>query len=167
MITRWPHLLVYALCAGTVLFAPAPRLTAQEPGSSASEPITAVIDVTQTGELIGPMMWGHFIENLSSYLEGGLWAELIGDRKFFYPVSNAPLEPPNGRSGWVNRWWPSGPEASVVMDSGRAYVGKHSPRVMLAGDGPRGIRQSSGSPTYPLDAMASLSEDGRAFRWPS
>lgn len=83
MITRWPHLLVCALFTGTL------PLAAHGPGSSASEPITAVIDVTQTGEPIDPMMWGRFIENLSSYLEGGLWAELIGDRKFFYPVSNA------------------------------------------------------------------------------
>lgn len=103
--------------------------------------LRATIDVTKTGEPIEPEMWGHFIENLGTWWETNAWAEMIGDRKFYYPIDNDSIQnPPNGRRG-VNQWTPVGPQSSVVMDSTRGYAGKYSPRITLASSSPRGIRQ--------------------------
>jgi len=119
------------------------------PSLAAQQPIRATIDVTRVGDPINPLMYGQFVENLGNrgegYWEGGVWAELLGDRKFFYPVNNdSVLNPPNSRSRYVNRWWVIGPESAVVMDSVRRYVGKHSPHLTVAGSERRGVRQDVG-----------------------
>jgi alpha-N-arabinofuranosidase len=113
------------------------RVQAQD----APQVLRATIDVTKTGERIEPLMWGHFIENLGNWWEGNAWAELIGDRKFYYRIDNDTIQDPPNRRRWVNQWTPVGPQSSVVMDSARPYVGRHSPRILLAGADPRGIRQ--------------------------
>lgn len=115
---------------------------AQDTGRAVPDPITATVDVTRTGAPIDPLLYGYFIENLGSIFEGGLWAEKIGDRKFFHPVNNdTVLTPPNSRSRFVPRWYPAGPERAVTMDSAGAWVGAHSPRVTLDPGSARGIRQ--------------------------
>ena len=48
---------------------------------------TVRIDVTQTGEPISPYIYGQFIEHLGCCIYGGIWAEMLEDRKFFYPVT--------------------------------------------------------------------------------
>ena len=71
-----------------------------------------------------------------------MWAEMLGDRKFFYPVdSSKELKPPNSRK-FVARWRPLGPDEFVVMDRERAYVGEHSPMVKLEAATPHGIQQA-------------------------
>jgi len=126
------------LAAGLLVLAPAAALAQ---GTTVPQTIQATIDITKTGEPIDPLMWGHFIENLRNWWEGGAWAEMIGDRKFYYPVDNDSIqEPRNGRR--VNQWRPVGPQSGVVMDSTRGYAGKYSPRIALAGTSPRGIRQA-------------------------
>lgn len=135
-----------ARALGSALFAgliTASAAVAQDAGTGpALDLITATVDVTRTGAPIDPLLYGYFIENLGSIFEGGLWAEKLGDRKFFHAVTNdSALTPPNSRSRWVPRWWPVGPEGAVRMDSARAWVGKHSPRVALDPGSARGIRQ--------------------------
>jgi alpha-L-arabinofuranosidase len=105
-------------------------------------PITATIDTRQVGAPVDPLIYGYFIENLGSIFEGGLWAEMLGDRKFFHAVNaDSVLTPTNSRSRFVGRWWPFGPDTRVAMDSARAFVGKHSPRVELEPGSTRGIVQ--------------------------
>ena len=45
------------------------------------------IDATKPGEPIAPLVYGQFIEHLGRCIYGGLWAEMLEDRKFFYPVT--------------------------------------------------------------------------------
>ncbi|HYQ57783.1 MAG TPA: hypothetical protein VEP89_10610 [Draconibacterium sp.] len=105
------------------------------------ENLSATIHIDQTGEPINPFLYGMFSELLHNMFEGGIWAEMISDRKFFYPVDNSEdLVPGNSRRG-QKRWRPVGPEENVVMDMDNIYVGKHSPKVLLNGNGNFGIRQ--------------------------
>ena len=48
---------------------------------------TVRIDVTQTGEPISKYIYGQFIEHLGRCIYGGIWAEMLEDRKFYYPVT--------------------------------------------------------------------------------
>ena len=109
--------------------------------SALPDPIRVSVDISKTSTPINPLLYGHFIENLSNWFEGGVWAEMLGDRKFFYPVNNAELDPPNSRSRFMGRWYPVGSEQYVVADKGHAYVGKLSPRITLHASEVRGIQQ--------------------------
>ncbi len=41
----------------------------------------------RSGAPISPLVYGQFIEHLGRCIYGGLWAEMLEDRKFFYPVT--------------------------------------------------------------------------------
>ncbi|MGD0252684.1 MAG: alpha-N-arabinofuranosidase, partial [Verrucomicrobiota bacterium] len=74
----------------------------------------------------------------------GIWAEMLDDRKFYYPVTSqvpAASTPARGRFA-LRHWTPIGPDESVVMDANHPYVGEHTPLVKLDGTGPRGIQQA-------------------------
>ncbi len=115
-----------------------------------------VIDATQTGEPVSPYVYGQFIEHLGRCIYGGLWAEMLEDRKFFYPVTGeAPaweMYTPGMRS-WDGEghpyellvrspWMIIGEKDAVTMQKENSYVGEHTPRIRLPGDGRRaGIQQ--------------------------
>ena len=47
-------------------------------------------------------IYGHFVEHLGRCIYGGIWAEMLEDRKFYYPVKAdySPwkvIKPPNNR----------------------------------------------------------------------
>jgi alpha-N-arabinofuranosidase len=110
--------------------------------SASAQPVTMTVDASKPGAPISRYMYGFFTELLSNCYEGGMWAEMLGDRKFFYPVdSSKELNPPNSRR-FVARWRPIGPDEFVVMDREHAYVGEHSPMVKLEGATPHGIQQA-------------------------
>ena len=108
-------------------------------------PVRAVIETAETGSPISPYVYGQFVEHIHDLMNDTLWAEMLDDRKFFYPVlAEEPPPPENpGRFGRSHqrRWLAVGPIADVVMDVQEPWVGEHSPRVSLAGNDPRGIRQ--------------------------
>src|ERR1035438_85874 len=65
-------------------------------------------------------------------------AQMWGERKFARPVVSsqpaaAPGNAPAGFRGSREPFRPVGPEGTVEMDAVRPFVGKHSPRVKLAG----------------------------------
>jgi alpha-N-arabinofuranosidase len=120
------------------------------------QPATVVVDVTATGEPISKYVYGQFIEHLGRCIYGGLWAEMLEDRKFFYPVTGeAPawetITP--GPRSWDgdgkpyeilvrSPWLVIGDPTAVAMVKDGAYVGEHSPRVTLPGGGkPAGLLQ--------------------------
>ena len=118
---------------------------------------TVHIDVTQTGEPISPYIYGQFIEHLGRCIYGGIWAEMLEDRKFFYPVTGeAPawsmFKP--GLPSWEGEghpyelllrspWMIIGDKQNVFMDTAHAFVGSHSPRIALtSGGAPGGLLQN-------------------------
>ncbi|MDI6402933.1 hypothetical protein QLX67_13075, partial [Balneolaceae bacterium ANBcel3] len=100
---------------------------------------TLNIDATQKGEPISEYIYGQFIEHLGRCIYGGLWAEMIDERKFFYPIIDE-FDPWQMQEDefWgtgpfpvlaASPWEVIGPENTVRMDTEYAYVGDHSPVV--------------------------------------
>ncbi len=110
--------------------------------SEAPEQVVATIDISKTGAPIHRYVYGMFTELLGNIFEHGLWAEMLSDRKFFYPVdTTAKLNPINTRR-FQNRWRPVGGADIVIMDRYFPYAGEHSPLIRLDGSTVLGIRQS-------------------------
>jgi alpha-N-arabinofuranosidase len=119
-----------------------------------STPVAAV-DASKTGPPISTYIYGQFLEHGGSLVYSSLWCEMLDDRKFYYAVQPKPAEDPSaGQRGFggfgpgrrrnvgPGRWNPIGPVDSVVMDRSNPFVGEHTPLIKLAGDEPRGIRQT-------------------------
>ena len=146
---RVPAVALSVLIVALALRAPSPA------GGAVSE-VTLTIDATATREPISPYVYGQFIEHLGRCIYGGLWAEMLQDRKFYYPVTG---EMPAwemftpGDTSWEGEahsyellvrspWLVRGPKSAVEMITDGAFVGEHSPRITLPGDGtPAGLLQ--------------------------
>ena len=48
---------------------------------------TIKVDIAATSDPINPYIYGQFIEHLGKCIYGGIWAEMLEDRKFYYPVT--------------------------------------------------------------------------------
>lgn len=99
------------------------------------------IDASKTGAPISPLIYGQFIEHLGRCIYGGIWAEMLEDRKFYFSITAeyAPYKslidsafPVVGASPWEIL----GPADGVTMEKKDAFVGGHSPRLR-AGSGVR------------------------------
>ncbi|OQB41837.1 MAG: Intracellular exo-alpha-(1-_5)-L-arabinofuranosidase 1 [Candidatus Hydrogenedentes bacterium ADurb.Bin179] len=105
------------------------------------------IDVQETKAPISPYVYGQFIEHLGRCIYGGIWAEMLEDRKFFFPVDGK-------QSGWdlhegkkvswegdgvpyeilvASPWQLIGPADAVTMNTVEPFVGDHDPVIALAG----------------------------------
>ncbi len=124
--------------------------------SACARTFSVTIDLDDKREPISKYIYGQFIEHLGRCIYGGLWAEMLEDRKFFYPVTGeAPawtMYKPGPRS-WdgeghpyelltASPWMVIGDKKSVSMMTEDSYVGEHTPQITLAGDGtPGGLLQ--------------------------
>lgn len=114
--------------------------------------VHVVVDATKTGAPISKYIYGQFLEHGGDIVNTGVWAEMLVDRKFYYPVStSAPVPPPVMGNAAGNprfrrtptRWWsPIGGSDVVQMDTKAAYAGDHSPSVTLDASEAHGITQS-------------------------
>ena len=93
-------------------------LVAAGPGVAPEGSISMKIDAARTGEPISKYIYGQFIEHLGQCIYGGIWAEMLEDRKFFHPVGAK--ESP---------WKPIGGDAAVTMNATDPYVNAHTPEV--------------------------------------
>ena len=111
-------------------------------------PVVVRVDANRPSAPVTPYEYGMFIEPIGDLVGRTLWAELLADRKFYYPVgpASADVPPPlnaEGRPGVTYRKWrPIGGDDAVTMDQRMPYVGAQSASVALAGDQPRGLGQS-------------------------
>ena len=104
--------------------------------------IRATVDATRTGDPITPYMYGALEEHIGGLINYSLWAEVLDDRKFFYPVDNQPV-PAGARPGRGpgHKWTPMA-GSRVTMDRVRPYVGDQSPVIDVNGSEPRGLQQT-------------------------
>jgi alpha-N-arabinofuranosidase len=97
------------------------------------------IDAGKTSEPISPYIYGQFIEHLGRCIYGGIWAEMLEDRKFYYPVPAEgdiwSLTNEKARILAASPWKVLGPKGCVQMIKQGAYVGEHSVEITAAGDG--------------------------------
>ena len=92
--------------------------------------VSVSIDPTKTRDVINPYIYGQFIEHLGRCIYGGIWAEMLEDRKFFHPIKTtyAPYVsmkdtdfPGIGASPWeIN-------SGKVEMSKQDVFVGRHTP----------------------------------------
>ena len=77
---------------------------------------------------INPYVYGQFIEHLGRCIYGGIWAEMLADRKFANLVTSrrSPWNRLGGEVGW-----------SLTMDVERPYVGDWSAKVLVTDRAPR------------------------------
>ena len=103
---------------------------------AAIEPTIITIDASQTGPAINPHIYGQFIEHLGRSIYGGIWAEMLEDRKFYFPVpATHPIWKLTRNQARVladSPWQVLGPEGAVQMVEKDAYVGQHS--LVLSGN---------------------------------
>src|SRR5579863_8241465 len=101
------------LISGAALWAAsAGHVSAQQVGSPAPSPITVSVDLTQTSPAVSPYEYGMFIEPIRTLMSASLWAEMIDDRKFYFPITSQPTVdqgnvgggPPRGAA--LRRWVP-------------------------------------------------------------
>jgi alpha-N-arabinofuranosidase len=129
--------------------------TTASSGPTDAEAQAVAIDANRTSTPISPFVYGQFVEHLGRSIYGGLWAEMLEDRKFYYPVTGeAPaweMFKPGPRSfdgaGYPyellvrSPWMVLGDKTAVTMVREGALAGEHSPAVRLDMHQARGLMQ--------------------------
>ena len=117
-----------------------------QPVIAGSQTHAVTIDVSQTGEPISKFIYGQFIEHLGRCIYGGIWAEMLEDRKFYFPITPQ-YDPYRGTRNvskdssyavvGASPWQIVGPADSVTMVKEDSFVGEHTPLIQPGS----GIRQ--------------------------
>ena len=116
--------------------------------AGAAEPVKVTIDGARRAAPVTKYEYGMFIEPIGGLVARTLWAEMLDDRKFYYPVVTPALDKPpplnaEGRPGVTYRKWrPVGGDDAVIMDTKAPYVGAQSPSVAVDGRTRKGLSQS-------------------------
>ena len=119
-------MLLAAAAAGGPGHAAVPAQPAKPPAPAAT------IDAASLRAPMSKYIYGQFIEHLGRCIYGGIWAEMLEDRKFFHPVAE-------GESPWMIL----GEPRSIAMTTTQAFVGAHSPEFEVDGaSGPAGLSQA-------------------------
>lgn len=84
--------------------------------------------------------------SMGATVNEGVWAEMLADRKFYYPITSKPPEEPPvpawRRRGPRRHWMPIGGDQFVIMDTSKPYTGDQTPVVKLDKAEPHGFQQS-------------------------
>lgn len=101
------------------------------------------VDAAKTAVPMAPEIYSQFIEHLGRCIYGGIWAEMLEDRKFYFPVSAdyhpyRKLEDTPFPVVGASPWQIIGAAERVAMATDKPFVGKHTP-VLQAGAGIRQI----------------------------
>ena len=74
--------------------------SAQSPNATTGKAIVATVDATQTAPPVSKYIFGMFIEHIGKTMYGPLWAEMLDDRKFYFPIVSETRRPACGRAGF-------------------------------------------------------------------
>jgi len=110
-----------------------------------SKTVAVTIEADKIGEPISRYIYGQFIEHLGRCIYGGIWAEMLEDRKFYYPIpAQGPAwkEHKGAKVLVASPWQVVGPADCITMATDNPFVGEHTPEVKLAGKELRGIAQA-------------------------
>jgi alpha-N-arabinofuranosidase len=124
-----------------------PSAVAQQAQPVAPDQLKVMIDTQQTTDPVSKYIFGSFIEHIGGTIYRSVWAELLDDRKFYFPISSTDPQTATRPQGnpmrmQLRKWRPVGPDDAVVMDPDHPFVGEHSPRIQLDSSMPHGIRQA-------------------------
>ncbi len=113
--------------------------------SAQTQPVHATIDASKTSAPISKYIYGQFLEHIGGIVNNNIWAEMLDDRKFYFPINSHPPAEPSGpawRRTALRHWMPIGADEFVTMDKDRPYVGEHTPLVTLSSSEAHGIQQA-------------------------
>jgi hypothetical protein len=86
--------------------------------SAQSQPVNATIDASKAGAPITKYIHGQFLEHIGGIVNNGIWAEMLDDRKFYYPITSHPPAEPAARTlmrpGLLRHWTPIGGDEFVT-----------------------------------------------------
>ncbi len=107
-----------------------------------AETLEVKADVNAKGAPIHPFVYGQFIEHLGRCIYGGIWAEMLEDRKFYFPVTEnydpyGDVEDTAYPVVRASPWQIVGSPRGVSMVDEGSFVGDHTPRIEAGS----GIRQ--------------------------
>jgi alpha-L-arabinofuranosidase len=143
---RKPLSLALALAAllGTSRLAPLHAADAvSTPADSVAKQSTAVrINAAERRPDIHPFIYAQFIEHLGRCIYGGIWAEMLEDRKFYFPITEnyAPyksLEKSDFPVVGASPWQIIGSANGITMTKEKPFVGEQTPQIAAG----HGIRQ--------------------------
>jgi len=107
---------------------------------------SVTIDAGKTSEPISKYIYGQFIEHLGRCIYGGIWAEMLEDRKFYHPIKadynpyrpnrSIPKDSPYQVVG-ASPWQIIGQADSITMVKEDSFVGDYTPLIQPGS----GIRQ--------------------------
>jgi alpha-L-arabinofuranosidase len=132
---------VVVLMAASLVVCPLGHCQGTPDGVTTNKPAVAEvsIDASKATELISPYIYGQFIEHLGRCIYGGIWAEMLEDRKFYFPVPADKeiwrLTREQARVLAASPWKVAGPQGTVEMVKQDAFVGDHSLQISAPGDG--------------------------------
>lgn len=92
------------------------------------------IHASKVGEPMSENIYSQFIEHLGRCIYGGIWAEMLEDRKFYFPIQAeyAPYRSLRNTAFPVvgaSPWQILGASHGVSMTTNRPFVGRHTPRL--------------------------------------
>lgn len=101
---------------------------------TSGETLRAFVRITSHRRLheISPLIYGQFIEHLGRCIYGGIWAEMLRNRKMHGSVQE---------NGVVEQWQPFGENARWHADHVEFFVGGQSQVIVGTGSGEHGIAQ--------------------------
>lgn len=119
---------------------------AQQSGPVVPGRLQVTINTQTTAPPISKYLYGQFIEHIGDTMYRSLWAEMLDDRKFYFPITDKEPEksaqpPAGGFRSRLRKWHPIGTGDVIVMDTSQPFVGDHSPLITLDRSVPHGIDQ--------------------------
>ena len=120
---------------------------AQQAGPVVPDRLQVTINTQATSPPISKYLYGQFIEHIANTMYSSLWAEMLDDRKFYFPITTKEPEKSaqptaGGFRSRLREWHPVGTEDVVVMDTKQPFIGDHSPLITLDSSAPHGIEQA-------------------------
>jgi alpha-N-arabinofuranosidase len=121
--------------------------SAQQSQPSFPDHLMVTVDTQQSVEPVSKYVFGSFIEHIGNLIYRSVWAEMLDDRKFYFPIVLKDPEPSTRPQGnpmriQLRKWRPVGADQVVVMDKEQPFVGDQSPKIELDPSAPHGIRQA-------------------------
>lgn len=101
-------------------------------GAAHAQTVTAALDASQKGADISPYIYGQFIEHMGRCIYGGIWAEVLQDRKFYEPLDEE--FPRTGTTKSNSPWCILASQAGipkVSMSKDAPFTGKWSPELQI------------------------------------
>ncbi|WP_428308109.1 alpha-L-arabinofuranosidase C-terminal domain-containing protein [Lacipirellula sp.] len=130
------------LCSSPIARLDAADAVSTPAGSVAKQPTTVKINAAERRPDINPFIYAQFIEHLGRCIYGGIWAEMLEDRKFYFPITEnyAPyksLEKTEFPVVGASPWQIIGDAQGVTMAKEKPFVGEQTPQIAAG----HGIRQ--------------------------